>query len=148
MLSALGSTFTSYNMPLAYLLITFAWAIIWLLAMIHNSAAGLKEKMLHKAENAAFSCCTLFFASWDYCIEDKELKRRKHRELRHLLRVESEEQKRIAAERDMTPNQRRLRTALRAFMLLLVLLLLGGSCAAIYFAVIKSDQGQFHKKKK
>ena len=145
MLAQLGDSLTSYKMPLAYLLITFAWAIYWLLAMIHNSVAGLKDKMLHNSENAAFSCCTLVFASWDFCIEAKALGRKKHRELRQLLKTEIKEQDRITEERNLTDSARRKRTALRTLTLLIVLLLLGASCAAIYFAVEYSQKGQLHK---
>ena len=56
-------------MPLAYLLVTFAWMLLWLLAMLRNSASGLKQKMLARAEDAAYACSTLVFASWDFCIQ-------------------------------------------------------------------------------
>ena len=67
--SSSGIALASYNMPLAYLLVTFAWMLLWLLAMLRNSASGLKQKMLARAEDTAYACGTLIFASWDYCIE-------------------------------------------------------------------------------
>ena len=63
------------------------------------------------------------------------MRQKKHLEVRQLLHVEIKEKERLEEEANLTPAARRKRTAKRVVTHALVLVLLGGSVAAIYFAV-------------
>ncbi|KAM6079253.1 transmembrane channel-like protein 7 isoform 2-T2 [Theristicus caerulescens] len=73
-----------YNLPLAYLLATFAYLALSLLWIIKRSVEGFKQNLVH-AEDQFQSYCNKVFAGWDFCITDPHAARLKHRSLQYEL---------------------------------------------------------------
>ncbi|GAB0196651.1 transmembrane channel-like protein 7 [Grus japonensis] len=77
-------TVLRYNLPLAYLLATFAYLALSLLWVIKRSVGGFKQNLVH-SEDQFQSYCNKIFAGWDFCITDPNAARLKHRSLLYEL---------------------------------------------------------------
>ncbi|XP_010568458.1 PREDICTED: transmembrane channel-like protein 7 isoform X1 [Haliaeetus leucocephalus] len=73
-----------YNLPLAYLLATFAYLGLSLLWIIKGSVEGFKQNLV-RDEDQFQSYCNKVFAGWDFCITDPNAARLKHRSLQYEL---------------------------------------------------------------
>ncbi|KAM9598677.1 transmembrane channel-like protein 7 isoform 3-T3 [Morphnus guianensis] len=73
-----------YNLPLAYLLATFAYLGLSLLWIIKRSVEGFKQNLV-RDEDQFQSYCNKVFAGWDFCITDPNAARLKHRSLQYEL---------------------------------------------------------------
>ncbi|XP_053847944.1 transmembrane channel-like protein 7 isoform X2 [Vidua macroura] len=73
-----------YNLPLAYLLATFAYLTLSSLWIIKRSVEGFKQNLVHDADPFQ-SYCNKVFAGWDFCITDPNAARLKHRSLQYEL---------------------------------------------------------------
>ncbi|XP_008939751.1 PREDICTED: transmembrane channel-like protein 7, partial [Merops nubicus] len=73
-----------YNLPLAYLLATFAYLALSFLWIIKRSVEGFKQNLVH-GEDQFQSYCNKVFAGWDFCITDPNAAQLKHRSLLYEL---------------------------------------------------------------
>ncbi|XP_017668888.1 PREDICTED: transmembrane channel-like protein 7 isoform X2 [Lepidothrix coronata] len=73
-----------YNLPLAYLLATFAYLALSFLWIIKRSVEGFKQNLVHDADPFQ-SYCNKVFAGWDFCITDPNAAQLKHRSLQYEL---------------------------------------------------------------
>ncbi|NXC38210.1 TMC7 protein, partial [Penelope pileata] len=128
-----------YNLPLAYLLTTFAYLVLSLLWIIKRSVGGFKQNLVH-AEDQFQSYCNKVFAGWDFCITDLNAARLKHRSLRYELQTDLEEErlKQKIAERTMKEKLRIY--SLRLFLNIIVIAVLSGCFYAIYRATVFSQE--------
>ncbi|XP_014792189.1 PREDICTED: transmembrane channel-like protein 7 [Calidris pugnax] len=128
-----------YNLPLAYLLATFAYLALSLIWIISRSLEGFKRNLVH-AEDQFQSYCNKVFAGWDFCITDPNAARLKHRSLQYELQTDLEEErlKRKIAER--TTKEKLRIYSLRIFINVIVLAVLLGCFYSIYRATVFSQE--------
>ncbi|XP_068002944.1 transmembrane channel-like protein 7 [Melanerpes formicivorus] len=128
-----------YNLPLAYLLATFAYLGLSLLWIIIRSVEGFKQNLVH-AEDQFQTYCNKVFAGWDFCITDPNAARLKHRSLLYELQtdLEEERQKQKIAERTMKEKLRIY--SLRIFINIIVIAVLSGCFYSIYEATVFSQE--------
>ncbi|XP_021266936.1 transmembrane channel-like protein 7 isoform X1 [Numida meleagris] len=128
-----------YNLPLAYLLTTFAYLALSLLWIIKRSVEGFKQNLVHN-EDQFQSYCNKVFAGWDFCITDLNAARLKHRSLQYELQTDLEEEriKQKIAERTMKEKLRIY--SLRIFVNIIVIAVLSGCFFSIYRATVFSQE--------
>ncbi|XP_035404907.1 transmembrane channel-like protein 7 isoform X3 [Cygnus atratus] len=128
-----------YNLPLAYLLTTFAYLALSLVWIIKRSVSGFKQSLVHD-EDQFQSYCNKVFAGWDFCITDLNAARLKHRSLQYELQTDLEEEriKRKIADRTMKEKLRIY--SLRIFLNIIVLAVLSGCFYSIYRATVFSQE--------
>ncbi|NWX20477.1 TMC7 protein, partial [Aegotheles bennettii] len=128
-----------YNLPLAYLLATFAYIAVSLIWIIKRSVEGFKQNLVN-AEDQFQSYCNKVFAGWDFCITDPNAARLKHHSLQYELQTDLEEErlKRKIAERTMKEKLRIY--SLRIFINIIVIAVLSGCFYSIYRATVFSQE--------
>ncbi|NWU91796.1 TMC7 protein, partial [Upupa epops] len=128
-----------YNLPLAYLLTTFAYLAVSLFWIIKRSVEGFNQNLIHGVDQFQ-SYSNKVFAGWDFCITDPNAAQRKHRSLLYELQtdLEEENQKRKIAERTMKEKLRIY--SLRLFVNIIVLAILSGCFYSIYRATVFSQE--------
>ncbi|KFV14428.1 Transmembrane channel-like 7, partial [Tauraco erythrolophus] len=128
-----------YNLPLAYLLSTFAYLALSLLWIIKRSAEGLKQNLVHD-EDQFQSYCNKVFAGWDFCITDLNAARLKHRSLQYELQTDLEEERLKQKKADRTIKEKLCIYFLRIFINIIVLAVLSGCFYSIYRATVFSQE--------
>ncbi|NXU96884.1 TMC7 protein, partial [Cettia cetti] len=128
-----------YNLPLAYLLATFAYLALSFLWIIKRSVEGFKQHLVHDADPFQ-SYCNKVFAGWDFCITDPNAARLKHRSLQYELQTDLQEEKlkQKIAERRMEEKLRIY--SLRIFINIIVLAILLGCFYSIYRVTVFSQE--------
>uniref|UniRef100_A0A8C5U2F3 Transmembrane channel-like protein n=1 Tax=Malurus cyaneus samueli TaxID=2593467 RepID=A0A8C5U2F3_9PASS len=129
-----------YNLPLAYLLATFAYLALSLLWIIKRSVEGFKQNLVHDADPFQ-SYCNKVFAGWDFCITDPNAARLKHRSLQCELQVSNFHLFVVTqkiAERTMKEKLRIY--SLRIFINIIVLAILSGFFYSIYRVTVFSQE--------
>ncbi|KFR14420.1 Transmembrane channel-like 7, partial [Opisthocomus hoazin] len=126
-----------YNLPLAYLLATFAYLALSLLWIIKRSVEGFKQNLVHD-ENQFQSYCNKVFAGWDFCITDPNAARLKHRSLQYELQTDLEEERLKRKIADRTVKEKLRIYSLRIFINIIVLAVLSGCFYSIYRATVFS----------
>ncbi|NXS35346.1 TMC7 protein, partial [Pomatostomus ruficeps] len=128
-----------YNLPLAYLLATFAYLAISLVWIIKRSMEGFMQNFVHDADPFQ-SYCNKVFAGWDFCITDPNAARLKHRSLQCELQADLQEErlKQKIAERTMIEKLRIY--SLRIFINIIVIAILSGCFYSIYRATVFSQE--------
>ncbi|NXU64323.1 TMC7 protein, partial [Horornis vulcanius] len=128
-----------YNLPLAYLLATFAYLALSFLWIIKRSVEGFKQNLVHDADPFQ-SYCNKVFAGWDFCITDPNAARLKHRSLQYELQTDLQEEKlkqKIAGRR----MEEKLRIySLRIFINIIVIAILLGCFYSIYRVTVFSQE--------
>ncbi|KAM6942338.1 BOS complex subunit NOMO3-like [Lycodopsis pacificus] len=76
----------TYNLPLAYLLVTIAYLFLSLVWIVKRSATGFKRNLIQD-EDRFQSFCNKIFAGWDFCITNENAVRLKRSSLLYELRV-------------------------------------------------------------
>ncbi|CAK1595149.1 unnamed protein product [Parnassius mnemosyne] len=69
-----------YNMPLAYILVPIAWALLSLVAIVKTGAKGFKERLVEN-EGQFYLYCNLVFGGWDFCVHNAKSAKIKHKAL-------------------------------------------------------------------
>ncbi|NXL05086.1 TMC7 protein, partial [Mesembrinibis cayennensis] len=128
-----------YNLPLAYLLATFAYLALSLLWIIKRSVEGFKQNLVH-AEDQFQSYCNKVFAGWDFCITDPHAARLKHRSLQYELQTDLEEERLKRKIADRTMKEKLRIYSLRIFINIIVLAVLSGCFYSIYRATVFSQE--------
>ncbi|NWV12454.1 TMC7 protein, partial [Ptilonorhynchus violaceus] len=128
-----------YNLPLAYLLATFAYLALSLVWIIHRFVEGFKQNLVHNADQFQ-SYCNKVFAGWDFCITDPHAARLKQRSLQCELQMDLQEEKlkRKIAERTMKEKLRIY--SLRVFINIIVIAILSGCFYSIYRVTVFSQE--------
>ncbi|NXK48619.1 TMC7 protein, partial [Chauna torquata] len=128
-----------YNLPLAYLLTTFAYLALSLLWIIKRSVSGFKQNLVHD-EDQFQSYCNKVFAGWDFCITDLNAAQLKHRSLQYELQTDLEEERLKRKIADRTMKEKLRIYSLRIFLNVIVLAVLSGCFYSIYRATVFSQE--------
>ncbi|NXT46014.1 TMC7 protein, partial [Pluvianellus socialis] len=129
----------TYNLPLAYLLTTFAYLALSLIWIIKRSVEGFKQNLVHD-EDPFQSYCNKVFAGWDFCITDPNAARLKHRSLQYELQTDLEEERLKRKIADRTMNEKLRIYSLRIFINIIVIAVLSGCFYSIYIATVFSQE--------
>lgn len=122
-----------YNLPLAYILITVAYFLLSLGAIIKSASQGFKDRLM-EGEGQFYQYCNLIFGGWDYCIHNEKSANIKHKALFNEIKgcLEAE---RLEDERQSRSRDEKIKLfILRCIINLVVLLVLLGGGALIFFA--------------
>ncbi|NXU49485.1 TMC7 protein, partial [Turnix velox] len=128
-----------YNLPLAYLLATFAYLALSLIWIIKRSVEGFKRNLVH-AEDQFQSYCNKVFAGWDFCITDLNAARLKHRSLQYELQTDLEEERLKRKIADRTTKEKLRIYSLRILINIIVIAVLSGCFYSIYRATVFSQE--------
>ncbi|NWS69785.1 TMC7 protein, partial [Crotophaga sulcirostris] len=128
-----------YNLPLAYLLATFAYLALSLLWIIKRSVEGFKQNMVND-EDQFQSYCNKVFAGWDFCITDPNAAQLKHRSLQYELQTDLEEERIRQKIADRKTKEKLRIYSLRIFINLVVIAVLSGCFYSIYEATVFSQE--------
>ncbi|XP_010182539.1 PREDICTED: transmembrane channel-like protein 7 [Mesitornis unicolor] len=128
-----------YNLPLAYLLATFAYLALSLLWIIKRSVEGFKRNLVH-AEDQFQSYCNKVFAGWDFCIIDPNAAQLKHHSLQYELQTDLEEERLKRKIADRTMKEKLRIYSLRIFINIIVIAVLSGCFYSIYRATVFSQE--------
>ncbi|KAF1430450.1 Transmembrane channel-like protein 7, partial [Spheniscus magellanicus] len=128
-----------YNLPLAYLLTTFAYLALSLLWIIKRSVEGFKQNLVHD-EDQFQSYCNKVFAGWDFCITDPRAAWLKHRSLQYELQTDLEEERLKRKIADRTMKEKLRIYSLRIFINIIVIAVLSGCFYCIYRATVFSQE--------
>ncbi|NXI72409.1 TMC7 protein, partial [Anseranas semipalmata] len=129
----------TYNLPLAYLLTTFAYLALSFLWIIKRSASGFKQSLVHD-EDQFQSYCNKVFAGWDFCITDLNAAWLKHRSLQYELQTDLEEERLKRKIADRTMKEKLRIYSLRIFLNIIVIAVLSGCFYSIYRATLFSQE--------
>ncbi|KAM6244679.1 transmembrane channel-like protein 7 [Spheniscus humboldti] len=128
-----------YNLPLAYLLTTFAYLALSLLWIIKRSVEGFKQNLVHD-EDQFQSYCNKVFAGWEFCITDPRAAWLKHRSLQYELQTDLEEERLKRKIADRTMKEKLRIYSLRIFINIIVIAVLSGCFYCIYRATVFSQE--------
>uniref|UniRef100_A0A669QM78 Transmembrane channel-like protein n=1 Tax=Phasianus colchicus TaxID=9054 RepID=A0A669QM78_PHACC len=128
-----------YNLPLAYLLTTFACLALSLLWIIKRSVKGFRQNLVHDV-NQFQSYCNKVFAGWDFCITDLNAARLKHRSLLYELQTDLEEERLKQKIADRTMKEKLRIFSLRIFINIVVIAVLLACFYCIFRATVFSQE--------
>ncbi|NXI57152.1 TMC7 protein, partial [Chloroceryle aenea] len=135
-----------YNLPLAYLLVTFAYLALSVLWIIKRSVEGFKQNLVHD-EDQFQSYCNKVFAGWDFCITDPNAAQLKHRSLLYELQTDLEEERLKRKIADRTMKEKLHIYSLRIFINIIVIAVLSACFYSIYRATVFSQEKSQEKSK-
>ncbi|NXP37602.1 TMC7 protein, partial [Leiothrix lutea] len=128
-----------YNMPMAYLLATFAYLALSFLWIITRSVEGFKQNLVHDVDPFQ-SYCNKIFAGWDFCITDPNAAQLKHRSLQYELQADLQEEKIKQRIAERSTKEKLRIYSLRALTNVVVLAILTGCFYSIYRATVFSQE--------
>ncbi|NXH99776.1 TMC7 protein, partial [Pachycephala philippinensis] len=128
-----------YNLPLAYLLATFAYLALSFLWIIKRSVEGFTQNLVHDADPFQ-SYCNKVFAGWDFCITDPNAARLKHRSLQYELQMDLQEEKLKQKIAQRTMKEKLRIYSLRIFINIIVVAILLGCFYSIYRVTVFSQE--------
>ncbi|XP_052535936.1 transmembrane channel-like protein 7 [Tympanuchus pallidicinctus] len=128
-----------YNLPLAYLLTTFAYLALSLFWIIKRSVKGFRQNLVHGV-NQFQSYCNKVFAGWDFCITDLNAARLKHRSLLYELQADLEEERLKQKIADRTIKKKLQIFSLRIFINIVVIAVLLACFYCIFRATVFSQE--------
>ncbi|NXT72675.1 TMC7 protein, partial [Chaetops frenatus] len=128
-----------YNLPLAYLLATFAYLALSFLWIVKRSVEGFKHNLVHDADPFQ-SYCNKVFAGWDFCITDPNAARLKHRSLQYELQTDLQEEKLKQKIAERTMKEKLRIYSLRIFINIIVIAILSGCFYSIYRVTVFSQE--------
>ncbi|XP_057699828.1 transmembrane channel-like protein 7 isoform X2 [Corythoichthys intestinalis] len=134
----------TYNLPLAYLLVTVAYLLFSLVWIVKRSATGFKRNLVQD-EDRFQSFCNKIFAGWDFCITNENAARLKRSSLLYELRTDLEEERIKQKIADRTRKEKCRIYLLRLILNLFVIGVLAGCFYSIYIATIFSQEAQITK---
>ncbi|NXH36667.1 TMC7 protein, partial [Myiagra hebetior] len=128
-----------YNLPLAYLLATFAYLAISFLWIIKRSVNGFTQNLVHDADPFQ-SYCNKVFAGWDFCITDPNAAWLKQRSLQYELQTDLQEEKLKQKIAERTMKEKLRIYSLRMFINIIVIAILSGCFYSIYRVTVFSQE--------
>uniref|UniRef100_A0A673CAT8 Transmembrane channel-like protein n=1 Tax=Sphaeramia orbicularis TaxID=375764 RepID=A0A673CAT8_9TELE len=129
----------TYNVPLAYLLVTVAYLFLSLIWIVKRSATGFKRNLVQD-EDRFQSFCNKIFAGWDFCITNENAARLKRSSLLYELKTDLEEERIKQKIADRTRKEKCRIYVLRLVLNLFVIGVLAGCFYSIYVATIVSQE--------
>lgn len=136
----------TYNLPLAYLLVTIAYLILSLIWIVKRSATGFKRNLVQD-EDRFQSFCNKIFSGWDFCITNENASKLKRSSLLYELRTDLEEERIKQKIADRTQKEKCRIYIIRLILNLFVIGVLAGCFYSIYVATIYSQEAQLDNKK-
>ncbi|XP_054634911.1 transmembrane channel-like protein 7 [Dunckerocampus dactyliophorus] len=136
----------TYNLPLAYLLVTIAYLFLSLIWIVKRSATGFKRSLIQD-EDRFQSFCNKIFAGWDFCITNGNAARLKRSSLLYELKTDLEEERIKQKIADRTRKEKCRIYLLRFILNLFVIAVLAGCFYSIFLATIFSQQAQMNEVK-
>ncbi|KAM3864561.1 transmembrane channel-like protein 7 [Diretmus argenteus] len=134
----------SYNLPLAYLLVTIAYLFLSLIWIVKRSATGFKRNLVQD-EDRFQSFCNKIFAGWDFCITNENAARLKRSSLLYELKTDLEEERIKQKIADRTRKERCRIYVIRLILNLFVIAVLAACFYSIYRATVFSQKAQMTK---
>ncbi|NXN87647.1 TMC7 protein, partial [Bombycilla garrulus] len=128
-----------YNLPLAYLLATFAYLALSFLWVIKRSVEGFTQNLVHDADPFQ-SYCNKVFAGWDFSITDPNAARLKQHSLQYELQTDLQEEKLKQKIAERTMEEKLRIYSLRIFINIIVIAILSGCFYSIYIATVFSQE--------
>ncbi|XP_061888745.1 transmembrane channel-like protein 7 [Entelurus aequoreus] len=136
----------TYNLPLAYLLVTIAYLLLSLIWIVKRSATGFKRSLIQD-EDRFQSFCNKIFAGWDFCITNGNVARLKRSSLLYELKTDLEEERIKQKIADRTRKEKCRIYLLRFILNLFVIAVLAGCFYCIYIATVFSQEAQLDEVK-
>ncbi|KAM8879966.1 transmembrane channel-like protein 7 [Spinachia spinachia] len=136
----------TYNLPLAYLLVTITYLFLSLIWIVKRSATGFKRNLVQD-EDRFQSFCNKIFAGWDFCITNENAVRLKRSSLLYELRTDLEEERIKQKIADRTRKERCRIYLIRLVLNLFVIAVLASCFYSIYIATVFSQKEQIKMKK-
>ncbi|KAM3624208.1 uncharacterized protein V6R79_020676 [Siganus canaliculatus] len=133
----------TYNLPLAYLLVTVAYLFLSLVWIVKRSATGFKRNLVQD-EDRFQSFCNKIFAGWDFCITNENALKLKRSSLLYELRTDLEEERIKQKIADRTRKEKCRIYLIRLILNLFVIGVLAGCFYSIYVATIFSQKAQMN----
>ncbi|XP_061684863.1 transmembrane channel-like protein 7 isoform X2 [Syngnathoides biaculeatus] len=133
----------TYNLPLAYLLVTVAYLFLSLIWIVKRSATGFKRNLVQD-EDRFQSFCNKIFAGWDFCITNGNAAKLKRSSLLYELRTDLEEERIKQKIADRTRKEKCRIYFIRLILNLFVIGVLAGCFYSIYIATIFSQKAQMN----
>ncbi|NXG17691.1 TMC7 protein, partial [Grallaria varia] len=137
-INAVWISIMRYNLPLAYLLTTFAYLALSLIWIIKRCVGTLKQKLVDDADPFQ-SYSNKVFAGWDFCITDPSAAQLKHCSLQKELQMDLEEERLKKKKADRTIKEKLRIYSLRIFINIIVLAILLGCFYSIYRVTVFSQ---------
>ncbi|XP_051940327.1 transmembrane channel-like protein 7 [Hippocampus zosterae] len=137
---------TTYNLPLAYLLVTVAYLFLSLIWIVKRSANGFKRNLVQD-EDRFQSFCNKIFAGWDFCISNMNAAKLKRNSLLYELRTDLEEERIKQKIADRTREEKCRIYLIRVILNLFVIAVLACCFYSIYIATIFSQEAQMNEVK-
>nr|XP_023680957.1 transmembrane channel-like protein 7 isoform X1 [Paramormyrops kingsleyae] len=131
----------SYNLPLAYILITVAYLFLSLIWIVKRSAAGFKQNLIQD-EELFQSFCNKIFAGWDFCITNANAARLKRSSLLYELKTDLEEERIKQKIAGRTRKEKCRIYTIRLALNIFVVSVLAACFYCIYRATIYSQESQ------
>ncbi|NXI77378.1 TMC7 protein, partial [Rhipidura dahli] len=128
-----------YNLPLAYLLATFAYLALSFLWILRRSVEGFMQNLVHDADPFQ-SYCNKVFAGWDFCITDPTAAWLKHRSLKYELQMDLQEEKLKQKKAQRTMKEKLRIYSLRIAINIIVIAILSGCFYSIYRVTVFSQE--------
>lgn len=135
----------TYNVPLAYLLVTVAYLVLSLIWIVRRSATGFKRNLVQD-EDRFQSFCNKIFAGWDFCITNENAAKLKRSSLLYELKTDLEEERIKQKIADRTQKEKCRIYAIRLILNLFVIGVLAACFYSIYVATIVSQKAQLDNK--
>ncbi|XP_048868940.1 transmembrane channel-like protein 7 [Brienomyrus brachyistius] len=131
----------TYNLPLAYILITVAYLFLSLIWIVKRSAAGFKQNLIQD-EELFQSFCNKIFAGWDFCITNANAARLKRSSLSYELKTDLEEERIKQKIAGRTRKEKCRIYTIRLALNMFVVSVLAACFYSIYRATIYSQESQ------
>ncbi|XP_071961220.1 transmembrane channel-like protein 7 [Antedon mediterranea] len=131
-LSISDNTDHTYNLPLAYLLVSISYFILSLLLMVRYTGQGFKENLANQ-EDRYYKYCNKVFGSWDCSLNDGNNAYLKHRSIHYDLTSALEEERLILKRESRTFSKKICLFLVRLLINFFVFVILGGAGYLIYF---------------
>ncbi|KAJ8363904.1 hypothetical protein SKAU_G00127350 [Synaphobranchus kaupii] len=133
----------TYNLPLAYVLVTVTYLFLSLIWIVKRSAAGFKRSLVQD-EDRFQSFCNKIFAGWDFCITNETAARLKSSSLLYELKTDLEEERIKQKIADRTRKEKCRIYVLRLVLNLFVVAVLAACFYSIYRATVYSQKSQMN----
>lgn len=121
--------FFTYHIPLAYVVSTICYFVLFFLIIVKKSVKGFKQRMIETQVQHYLYSNTIFIG-WDFCINNKMSSVLKQKAIYNELRSF------LAAERPKFENNNRGKhinlIIVRTFISFLIMALIGASCFSVY----------------
>ncbi|XP_026025837.1 transmembrane channel-like protein 7 isoform X2 [Astatotilapia calliptera] len=136
----------TYNLALAYLLVTIGYLFLSLVWIVKRSATGFKHNLIQD-EDCFQSFCNKIFAGWDFCITSENAAKLKKKTLLYELKTDLEDEKIKQKIAERTHKEKCRLYFIRLILNLFVIGVLAACFYCIYLATIFSQKAQMNDQK-